>query len=557
MEGFLSFQRIVDGPWAAFERAVGRLLYHLDFTDVRLIGGAHDHGGDILALRREERWVFQCKWTGKSPVGETAIQEVLRAAAVYRADRPVVVTNNRLSPAALKYRDQLALGGDLRVDVIEGEPLLQLFEGCDEWPTNRYTPRQYQREAINAVIETLDRGAGRALFVLATGLGKTVVAAESASQLIQRHPEMRVLVLAHVKELVQQLEMAFWRQIPKAVPTHLWTGDEKPTYRDGITFATIDSLHTLGDSLAPGAFQMVVIDEAHHAGASTYQSLLRRIDPPLLLGMTATPWRGDGYNIESIFGPSVFTMGIAEGMRNGFLAEVDYRLMVDDIDWDQVPALSRQGLALGELNRRLFLPQRDQAMLSKIEAHWNELDNPRTIVFCRTIEHAERMAGGLNAAGMGPAACLSDRTQRHERNVLMSRFRDGQVRILTAVDVLNEGVDVPDVSLIVFARVTHSRRIFVQQLGRGLRLTDSKSAVRVLDFVSDIRRVAAGLELQRDYDRAPVRPDQVEILTLPKKIVSFSSPEAETLFNQWIRDVTSLQDDDDQARLDFPPPYAP
>jgi superfamily II DNA or RNA helicase len=354
-----------------------------------------------------------------------------------------------------------------------------------------------------------------------------------------------------MKELIHQLETSFWRALPKSIPTHLWTGDEKPTFRNGITFATIDSVYGQSGRLNAHEFGMVVVDEAHHAGSGSYQSVITRLDPQLLLGMTATPWRGDGFDITRTFGPSAFTMGIAEGMRRGFLAGVDYRLMTDDIDWEQIPQLSRMGLSISELNRKLFLPQRDEAMLRSVAEHWAQLRAPRAILFCRTIEHAERMAAMMNAAGFAQAACLSSQTNRRDRDVLMSRFRDGRIDVITTVDIFNEGVDVPDVTLIAFMRVTHSRRIFVQQLGRGLRLSDNKVTVRVLDFVSDIRRIAAGMELQREY--AAAQTGDIEILSLPERIVSFSRPEAENLFNQWLQDVSSVQDADEQSRLDFPP----
>lgn len=133
---------------------------------------------------------------------------------------------------------------------------------------------------------------------------------------------------------------------------------------------------------------------------------------------------------------------------------------------------------------------------------------------------------------------------------LMSEFRDGRVPIVTAVDIFNEGVDVPDVNILCFMRVTHSRRIFVQQLGRGLRLTPIKQAVTVLDFVSDIRRVAATINLQRELDR--LSEDEIERLRLPRPFLTFSEPEVGTLLQEWIADAAALEDADDEVRLQFP-----
>jgi superfamily II DNA or RNA helicase len=136
---------------------------------------------------------------------------------------------------------------------------------------------------------------------------------------------------------------------------------------------------------------------------------------------------------------------------------------------------------------------------------------------------------------------------KRERQQRLLDFRSGRIPILTAVDILNEGVDVPDVNILAFARVTHSRRIFVQQLGRGLRLREGKDKVLALDFVSDIRRVAALLNMRRQLDA-----DEVEVLPrVPQPRISFSDAGAESLLEQWIKDAASLETANDEARLQF------
>lgn len=132
----------------------------------------------------------------------------------------------------------------------------------------------------------------------------------------------------------------------------------------------------------------------------------------------------------------------------------------------------------------------------------------------------------------------------------MSDFRDGRVPIVAAVDIFNEGVDIPDVNILCFMRVTHSRRIFVQQLGRGLRLRPGKERVQVLDFVSDIRRIAATLDLQRALDR--LTDEEIERVKLPQPVVQFSEPRIGSLLQEWIKDAASLEDADEEVRLQFP-----
>lgn len=268
------------------------------------------------------------------------------------------------------------------------------------------------------------------------------------------------------------------------------------------------------------------------------------------LALTATPWRGDEYDISSRFGQPVFRMGIAEGMAAGFLAEVDYRLFTDGLDWQAVAEASEKGLTIKDLNHRLFLPQRDEAVIDHLREAWNRTVAPRAIVFCRTIDHAEEVAQLLRANGWRRARCLNTRQTKRDRDVLMSEFRDGRIPIVTAVDIFNEGVDVPDVKILCFMRVTHSRRIFVQQLGRGLRLSPGKERVEVLDFVSDIRRAAATIELQRALDR--LRDDEIERLKLPQPMVSFSEPKIGSLLQEWIKDAAALEDANEEVKLQFP-----
>ena len=195
----------------------------------------------------------------------------------------------------------------------------------------------------------------------------------------------------------------------------------------------------------------------------------------LQFGVTATPWRGDKYDIETRFGAASFKLGIEEGMQRGYLAAVDYRLFVDNINWDVVRGASVNSYSIKELNSRLFLTQRDEAVVDALKEAWNSTVAPRGIVFCQTIEHADRMEKLLRKqTGWANTAALHAGMPKRERQQRLLDFRAGRIPILAAVDILNEGVDVPDVNILAFARVTHSRRIFVQQLGRGLRLREGK-----------------------------------------------------------------------------------
>ncbi|MEV1168148.1 DEAD/DEAH box helicase family protein [Nonomuraea sp. NPDC049784] len=546
MRSFLSPASLLDAGPLQFPRQIERLLWHLGSTSVANIDGPGDEGGDILAHLRGEDWVIQCKWKRRGAVGAEAIDEVARARDSYRAHRAVVVTNTRFSPDAQRRAANLARLGP-PILLWTGGDLLTSF---DRIPTRfgHVIPRPYQTEALCSLNDDLDN-TGRALLVLATGLGKTVVGGEVIRTHLERHPSDQVLVVAHSRDLVAQLERALWRHLPKEVPTRLLTGETRPDDLSGLTCATVASaLPAVRFGYRPS---LVMIDEVHHLGASgQYDELLLTLEHSRQFGVTATPWRGDAHDITEQLGPPSFNLGIEEGMRRGYLAQVDYKLFVDDIDWDTVKQASAHSYGLAELNARLFLPQRDEAIRDQLGTVWASTAKPRAIVFCRTIQHAERLADVLRRTPLWSGAlALHAGLPKRERQKRLLAFRSGEVPILAAVDILNEGVDVPDVNILCFARVTHSRRIFVQQLGRGLRLREGKDRVVVLDFVSDLRRIAAALNLKRSLEG----DGEIETLAhITPSSIDFSDQRVATLMDEWIKDAASLETAYDEYRLQFP-----
>jgi superfamily II DNA or RNA helicase len=536
------------GPFG-FTRQLERLALHLGFTSVVNVDGPNDQGGDLIATRAGIRWVFQAKWKANGPVPPGAIDEVLRAKAYYRAERAVVVTNSHYGPQARKRQQELEAAG-IRVELWSGRELADLYG--DERYAMRRLPgpalRPYQVTAFEKLITDLD-GTGRALLILATGLGKTVVGGEVIARHLASEPAAKVLVTAPTKPLAEQLERALWWHVPKEVRTHLLTGDHKSDDLRGVTCATIPTAL----SFARGGYKptLIMVDEAHHvAEDGQLAELLDHLKEAAQFGATATPWRGDQFDIRNRFGEPSYTLGIEEGMRLGYLAEVRYRLFLDTIDWEFVPKVSEHSYTMQDLNARLFLPERDEAIRDQLITAWRTTAQPRTVVFCRTIEHAERMAALLSRVPQWKGAeSVHAKLERRERQLRLMRFRNGETPIITAVDILNEGVDIPDVNIICFARVTHSRRIFVQQLGRGLRPREGKSHVEVLDFVSDLRRVAAILDI-----RSQVAANEIETLRLAERgtTFEFSDQRAESLMLEWIKDAASLETALDEARLQFP-----
>ena len=527
-------------------RQLERLLALLGFTEVTAIDGPGDEGGDLIASRGGYRWVFQSKWRLRGTVPAAAVDEVFGALSFYRADRAVVVTNQRFGPSARSRAAELSRLGP-RINLWDGRDLSDSFSRLAANRLPERVLRPYQARAFDAISESLV-STDRALLILATGLGKTVIGGEVVARHLTENPAGKALVVAHQKSLVEQLERALWHHIPKSIRTQLLTQDERTSDLRGVTCATVGSALTyVRRGYRP---TLVMVDEAHHVSESgQYAELLQTLDEVPRFGVTATPWRGDRFDIRQWFGGPTFTLGIEEGMRLGYLADTRYRLFADDIDWDFVREASRHGYTIKDLNARLFLPQRDEAIRDELIEVWGNVRHPRAIVFCRTIEHAERMAGVLDGIPQWRGAkALHAGLAKREAQQRLLQFRTGEIPILTAVDILNEGVDIPDVNIIVFARVTHSRRIFVQQLGRGLRLRKGKTHVEVLDFVSDIRRVAAVMNM-----REQVSADDLETLHVEERnSFEFTDQRVESLMKEWIADAASLETELDEARLQFP-----
>ncbi|GHD06203.1 DEAD/DEAH box helicase family protein [Zhihengliuella salsuginis] len=550
MAEFLSSQRLVEGGPSGFTRSLERLLPLLGFTQVVNIDGANDQGGDLLAYFGQELVAIQAKWKLDPTLGsvnDDAVNEVSQAIDAYGAASGIVVTNGRFTKSA---RARILAFADVgrSVKAWDGAALAKLARGANELPPE-VELRPYQNEAVKKAWEALgEDGPGRALVYLATGLGKTIVAGSIVARMLEQKPDSRVLVAAHSTDLIDQLEKSMWAFIPKGVPTQrIGDGDHRDDL-SGVTFAVLPSAHAyVQRGFCP---DLLVVDEVHHVGETGYyaQMIETLVDVPRL-GVTATPWRGDRFDIERTFGPPVVRMSIPDGITRGYLAQVDYRLLADNIDWEFVRDASEHSYSIKDLNRRLFIPERDEAIRDRLTAVWNATRAPRGIVFCQTIQHAEALAELLcrSSTWRGVETVHNGLTKRERQQALL-RFRSGKTQLLTSVDLLNEGIDVPDVNIIVFARVTHSRRIFIQQLGRGLRLRAGKEKVVVLDCVSDLRRIA-----EVSSFRAHVEAGESEILNVSRSKFDFEDQIVAGFIEQWIADVGDLATAADVVRLEFPP----
>ncbi len=550
---FLTEEIMRGNDWRALELAIVRLLSHCGWNSVQDVGGSGDKGADILAVRPSneknyDTYLLQVKSvTGGGYVGVSALDQALQGQGHYGSRIVVVATNGDFRNSALKRRDQLQREGfDIRL--WNGSTLHGLLNSWPDYPIAKKPLRDYQKSIVEKVVNNYDGGKKKSLFIVATGLGKTVIASTIADCLIQRGLK-KVLVLCHSTDLAQQLQREFWTQISKYVPTRLFMGGDAPIPIEGINFGLYQTLHGYLGGIDPNAFDLIIVDEAHHALANAFATCMDHLEPKHLIGMTATPWRGDGALIDSIFGESIERVSLVDGMRMGYLATVDYRMMCDNIDWNEIPKLAKKSVSIRDLNKRLFVPQRDDAVIDHILTTMKDFARPRIAIFSPSVVHAEEFAKRLTSCGI-PAANASTNDRIKRRKILM-HFSAGDLTAITSVDVLNEGIDVPDVNILVFLRATHSRRIFVQQLGRGLRLAPGKEKVVVLDFVTDIRRIAAVANLDREARRG-ASPGDIQTVYLGEGIVSFSDTRAEAFVDAWLQDVTNLEETEDAEKLVFP-----
>ena len=344
-------------------------------------------------------------------------------------------------------------------------------------------PTAMQQEALAALARSRAEGRGRALVVLATGLGKTFLAAFDVlawSQGAGRRP--RVLFVAHRRELLQQAAATFRRLLPHAA--FGWMVGAESQLEGEVVFASIQKLSRPEhlDRIPGDAFDYVIIDEVHHAAARSYRRLLRRLAPGFLLGLTATPERADEADILRLFDDHIaHRADLGEGIRRGLLVPFRYIGLADTVDYGPLPW--RGGRFDPEA---LSAAVSTQDRMERLWDAWQVHTGQRTLVFCTSIPHARFVRDWLRGRGVRAEAIHSG-PDSADRQQAVEDLEDGVLDALCAVDLLNEGVDIRAVDRVVMLRPTESGVIFLQQLGRGLRTAPQKQHLVVIDFVGNHR----------------------------------------------------------------------
>ncbi|MEN1928447.1 DUF3427 domain-containing protein [Luteimonas sp. MJ250] len=350
-------------------------------------------------------------------------------------------------------------------------------------------PEPFQSRLLELIELSRLQGHHRNLLVSATGTGKTVMAALDYQRLRKRLPRSRLLFVAHRKEILDQSLATFRHALRDAAFGELWVGRDRPTHFEHV-FASIQSLSAQGlVNLPADHFDVVIIDEFHHAAAPTYKALLDHLLPRELLGLTATPERGDDEPILQWFGGRIAAeLRLWDAIDQHRLVPFAYYGIADGADYRNVSWRRGRGYDPQELSQ---LVTGDHILARRIIANaLKTVPNPgtmRALGFCVSVAHARFMAQQFNAANL-PAVAVSADTPRQEREQALQALAAGDVRIVFSVDLFNEGVDIPSVDTLLLLRPTDSPTVFLQQLGRGLRREPSKSVCTVLDFVGQHRK---------------------------------------------------------------------
>ena len=349
-------------------------------------------------------------------------------------------------------------------------------------------PVPFQERLLELIEVSRRRGHNRNLLVSATGTGKTVMAALDYARLRDRLQRSRLLFVAHTEEILNQSLATFRYALRSPSFGEKWVGGSRPVAFEHV-FASIQSLTASGvANLESDHFDVVIVDEFHHAAAASYQRLLDHVEPVELLGLTATPERSDGLPILPWFDDRIAAeLRLWDAIDQQHLVPFLYFGIHDGTDLSDIPWRRSRGYDVEALSNRYTSSDAwARLVIQEVNAHV-AVDSMRGLGFCVSVDHAQFMARHFNAAGI-PSAAIWGESARQDREAALAALGEGELKMVFSVDLFNEGVDVPSVDTVLMLRPTESPVLFLQQLGRGLRKAPGKQFCTVLDFVGTHRK---------------------------------------------------------------------
>ena len=358
------------------------------------------------------------------------------------------------------------------------------------------TPYSYQQEILDKLeAERKVRGYTRNLVVAATGTGKTVISALDYKRFRKQNPDKpcRLLFVAHREEILKQSLYTFRAVLKDANFGEMFVGNYKPESIDNL-FISIQTFNSqdFTAKTAQDFYDYIIVDEFHHAAAPTYQKLLAYYQPRILLGLTATPERMDGKSVLPYFNNRIAAeIRLPEAIDRKLLCPFQYFGVTDTVDLDALK-WSAGGYQKSELEHvytfsGTMANRRADHVVSSLLKYVTDIDDVKGLGFCVTVDHAEFMCRYFNDHNI-PSMFLTGDSPDEERRTAKQRLVAGEVRFIFVVDIYNEGVDIPEVNTVLFLRPTESLTVFLQQLGRGLRLAEDKECLTVLDFIGQANR---------------------------------------------------------------------
>ena len=355
---------------------------------------------------------------------------------------------------------------------------------ADEAPsyvTDLYSPRGAQIEALYHLKKTREEGFDKGLVVAATGIGKTYLAAFDSREY------KRILFVAHREEILKQAEKSFKNVRPMS-ERGFFIGTQKDTTKD-IIFASVQSLGK-NDSLKlfqPDYFDYIIVDEFHHAVAQNYQNIINYFQPRFLLGLTATPERLDSKDVLAICDYNlVYEAPLKKAINQGWLVPFRYYAIFDEtVNYETIDYRNGK-YQTTQLEEALSIHKRADLIFS----HYKKYRSTRAMGFCMSKHHAEFMADYFVKHGVSACAVYSGDEGVHNtaREEALSKLVKGEINVIFSVDMFNEGLDIASLDMVMMLRPTESPTIFLQQLGRGLRLYKDKHYLNVLDFIGNYKK---------------------------------------------------------------------
>lgn len=349
-------------------------------------------------------------------------------------------------------------------------------------------PYHYQSEILEKLkVERTVHNSYKNLIIAATGTGKTMIAAFDFKRFFTENPNAKFLFVAHRIEILKQALHTFRNVLKDQNFGELYGNGYEPRYKIAV-FATVQTLSNLDFSVysTKNYFDYIILDEAHHGQASTYQKIINYFEPKILLGLTATPERMDGKSILPDFNNKIAAeIRLPDALNNKLLCPFQYFGISDSIDYSQVK-WNKGKYDSAELTRIYTANDiRIADIIKNLNNYTKDIHSVSAIGFCTSIEHAKFMKHKFELAGLKAEYLVSENSSKREE--FIHQFMTKKINYLFVVDIFNEGIDIPQIDTVLFLRPTESLTIFLQQLGRGLRLSDDKDVLTVLDFVGQAR----------------------------------------------------------------------